>query len=145
MGEESFLRKFIGGCFIRGPLISKRFQRSSKVSFPLIDPDLGYWYIIWKVTTTNRELNLQNIFCALCFWGWGFHVKPVFFFKRFLVVTFSLMFWLYAFFRFTYLLARLMEKWVKALHSEWGWSWLKPRLLVTLGSNKYQTKWLTSD
>ena len=24
----------------------------SQVSFPLIDPDVGYWYIIWKVNTT---------------------------------------------------------------------------------------------
>ena len=27
-------------------LMVKRFQRSSQVSFHLIDPDLGYWYII---------------------------------------------------------------------------------------------------
>ena len=32
-----------------------------------------------------------------------------------------------------------MDKWVKALHSESEGSQLKPRLPVTLGSNKYQT------
>ena len=37
-----------------------------------------------------------------------------------------------------------MEKWVKALHSELEGFWFKPRLPVTLGSNKYQTQWLTS-
>ena len=38
---------------------------SSQVSFPLIDPDLGYGYIIWKVNTTNRGMNLKNTCCAL--------------------------------------------------------------------------------
>ena len=37
------------------------------------------------------------------------------------------------FFRFMYLRARLMEKWVKVLHSESEGSWVKPRPLVTLG------------
>ena len=67
----------------RGKLMVKWFQKSSQVSFPLIDLYLGYWYIIWKSNTTNRGLNLKNIFCTLCLWGWGFHVKPAFFFKRF--------------------------------------------------------------
>ena len=31
-----------------------------------------------------------------------------------------------------------MEKSVKGLHSELEGSWLKPKLLVTLGSSKYQ-------
>ena len=35
-----------------GKLMVKRFQMLSQVSFPLIDPDVGYWYIIWKVNTT---------------------------------------------------------------------------------------------
>ena len=35
-----------------------------------------------------------------------------------------------------------VEKWVKTLHSESERSWLKPRLPVTKGSNKYQTQWL---
>ena len=39
---------------------------------------LGYWYIIWKVNTTIRGLNLKHTFCTLCLWGWGFHVKPFF-------------------------------------------------------------------
>ena len=56
---------------------------------PLVDPDLGYWYIIWKVNTTNRGLNLKNAFCSLYLWGWEFHVKPVFFFLKILVVTSS--------------------------------------------------------
>ena len=55
-------------------LMVKRSQRSSQVSFLLIDSDLGYWYIIWKVSTTNRGLNLKNTFCTLCLWdrGWPF-------------------------------------------------------------------------
>ena len=124
-----------------GMLMVKRFQMLSKLVFPLTDPDLGYWYIIWKVNTTNRVLNLKSTFCTLCLWGWEFHVKSVFFFKKnysgdlFLDV-------LIGSFRFTYLRDRLMEKWVKALHWESEGSWLKPGLLVTLGSNKYQTQWL---
>ena len=56
MGEETFLGKFFLGMFymenndqiMQGrKLIVKRFQRSSQV-FPLIDPDLGYWYINLK-------------------------------------------------------------------------------------------------
>ena len=39
----------------------------------------------------NRGLNLKNTFCILYLWGWGFHVKPVFFKKEILVVTCSLM------------------------------------------------------
>ena len=35
-----------------------------------------------------------------------------------------------------------MEKCVKALHSESEGSWVEPGLLVTLGSNKYQTQCL---
>ena len=31
----------------------KRFQSQVKFSFLLVDPDLGYWSIIWKVKTTN--------------------------------------------------------------------------------------------
>ena len=53
-----------------------------KLVFPIIYLDLCNWYIIWKVSTTNRGLNLKNTFCALCLWGWGFHVKSVFFFKK---------------------------------------------------------------
>ena len=128
-----------------GMLMVKRFQMLSKLVFPLTDPDLDYWYIIWKVNTTNRGLNLKKTFCILCLWGWGFHVKPVFFFFFFfliIAVTYSLMSWLWGCFRFMYLQARLMEKQVKVLHSESEGSWLKPRLPVTLGSNKYQTQWL---
>ena len=48
-------------------LMAKKFQRSSEV-FPLIDSNLGYWYIILKVNSTNRGLNLKSIFCTLCLW-----------------------------------------------------------------------------
>ena len=123
-----------------GKLKVKRFQRSSQVIFSFYCPDLGYWYIIWKVKATNRRLNLKSTF-------WTseveeFHVKSVFFFFLITVVTCSLLSGLYGSFRFTCLWARLMEKWVKALHSESGGSWLKPRILMTLESNKYQTQWL---
>ena len=103
LGRIHFLGQIYGRMFYMGTndqimqggkLMVKRFQRSSQVSFPLIDPDLGYWYIIWKVNTTNRGLNLKNTFCTLCLWGWGFHVKSVFFFKKIIVVTYSLMSWL---------------------------------------------------
>ena len=50
----------------------KKFQRSSQVTLPLIDPDPGYWYIIRKVNNTNRGLNLKNTFCTLYLWGWDF-------------------------------------------------------------------------
>ena len=99
-------------------LIFKRFQRSSQVSFSLIHPDLGCWYIIWKVNTTNGGLNLKNTFCALCFWGWRFHLKLAFFSKKILVVNCSLMSLLQGSFRFIYLWGKFMEKWVKAVHSE---------------------------
>ena len=91
LGRIHFLGQIYGRMFYMGTndqimqggkLMVKRFQRSSQVSFPLIDPDLGYWYIIWKVNTTNRGLNLKNTFCAICLWGWGFHVKSVFFSKK---------------------------------------------------------------
>ena len=93
-----------------------------------------------KVNTTNRVLNLKNTHRTLFLWGWGFHVKSVYFFKKNLVVTCSLMKW--GSFRFTYLWAKLMEKWVKALHSESERSCLKPRLSVSLGSYEYQAQWL---
>ena len=53
-GEQTFLSKFMGGgegMFYMGTndqsmqgekLVVKRFQRSSQVSFPLTDLDLGY-------------------------------------------------------------------------------------------------------
>ena len=77
----------------------KSFQSSSHYSFSLIDPYLEYWYIIWKVDTANRELNLKNTFCTLCQWGWGFHTKPVFIFSIFLLITCSLTYWLKGSFR----------------------------------------------
>ena len=91
LGRIHFLGQIYGRMFYMGTndqimqggkLMVKRFQRSSQVSFPLIDPDLGYWYIIWKVSTTNRGLNLKNNFWTLCLWGSGFHVKSVSFFKK---------------------------------------------------------------
>ena len=89
--EKTSLDKFLAGCFTwglmiryaRGKLMVKSFQRTSQVSFPRVDPDLGYWYIIWKVNTTNRGLNLKNTFCTLCLWGWGFHVNLSSLFKTF--------------------------------------------------------------
>ena len=48
-------------------LMAKRFQRSIEV-FPLINSNLGYWYIILKVNSTNRGLNLKSIFCTLYLW-----------------------------------------------------------------------------
>ena len=143
------MSKFIEECFTwglmirscKGKLIVKRFKVWVKLVFPLIYPELGYWYITWKINTTTRGFNMKSAFCALCLWGWAFHVKYVFFFKKLLLMTCSLMSWLYGSFRFTYLPARLMEKRVKALHSELEGSWFKPRPLMTLGSSKYQTQW----
>ena len=81
----------------------------------------------------------KNLFRPMRVGDWGFHVKSTSFFKKNIVVTYSLLSWLQGSFRFTYLLAKLMEKWPKALHSDLEVHWLKPRLSVTLGSNKYQT------
>ena len=66
-----------------GSLMVKRFRRLSQVSFSSHWRDLDYWYIIWKVNTTNRGLNLKNNFWTLCLWGWSFRVKSVFFFKKY--------------------------------------------------------------
>ena len=140
MAEQNFFGKFMGGYFTWGPMIGegggelmvKRFQRSRQVSFPLIDPDLDYWYIIWKFNTTNKELNLKITVCRLCLWGWKYHVKPLFFLKK----MFSGNPFCDVLIRFTYLYARLREKWVKALHLE--------SFPVTWRWNKYQTEWLTS-
>ena len=89
-GQTMFYMKTDDQVMQGGKLMVTR--RSSQVSFPVIDLDLSYSYnIIRKVSTTKRRLNLKNTFCTLCLWGWGFHVKPVFFFKNFLVVTCSLM------------------------------------------------------
>ena len=95
MVEQTFLGKFMGGYFMLGQMI-----RSCRG---------------WKVNTTIRGSNLKNT-CTLFLKVWGFHVKPVFFFLKKILVTCSLMSW--GSFRFTYLWAKLMEKWVKALHSE---------------------------
>ena len=48
-------------------LMLQRFQRSSQVSFPLIDPDLGYCYIIWKylLHTMPLRLGISSIACLL--------------------------------------------------------------------------------
>ena len=152
----NYFGKIFEGCFTWGLMIRpckgrsyeclRGFKGRVKLVFPLIDPDLGYWYIIWKVKITNRGLNLglnlKNTFCTLWLRSWGFHVKSLFFFKKSLVVTNSVMPSLLGSFRFTYLPARLMKKWVKVPYSETEGSWLKPTLLVTLESNKYQTQWL---
>ena len=66
-GEKTFYMGTNVQIMQRGNLMVKRFQRSSQVSFFLIDPDLSYWYIISKGNITNRGLNLKNTFCMLCF------------------------------------------------------------------------------
>ena len=38
-------------------LIDKGFKCCFMFSYPHVDPDLGYWYIIWKVNTRNKGLN----------------------------------------------------------------------------------------
>ena len=59
-------------------LMVKRFQRLSQVRFSLTDLDLGYWYIIWKVNTTNRWLNLKKKhLLQIMLLGLGFHVKSL--------------------------------------------------------------------
>ena len=103
----------------------KGFKGRVKLSFPLVDPGLEYLYI-WKVNATNRGWNLKNTFSILCLRGWEFHVKLVLFFLIFLVMTCSLMFWLWGSFKFACLWARLWEKWVNALHSELEGSCSKP-------------------
>ena len=52
-------------------------------SYLHVDPDLRYWYNIWKVNTTNRLLNLKKTLCTLCLQGWGFYTKPDFAFNIF--------------------------------------------------------------
>ena len=87
-----FLVGFFGRCFSWGLMIRsckggsswlRSFKGRVKLVFPFIDPDLSYWYIILKVNTTDRGLNLNNTFCKLCLSGQGFHVKSVFFFKNY--------------------------------------------------------------
>ena len=73
-----------------GKLMVKSFKGWVKLAFPFIPfIFLGYWYIIWKVNATNRGLNLKNTFFTLCLWDWGFYVKPVFLFKKIIVVTYK--------------------------------------------------------
>ena len=103
-----------GSSWLRG------FNGRVKLVFPIIDPDLGYWYIIWKVNTTNRGLNFTNTLCTLCLWSWRFHWKSVVLFFLNILVTYSLMSWLLGTFRFAYLRARFMEKWVKAFQNQKG-------------------------
>ena len=50
--------------------------------------------------TLNTGLNLKNFFCTIFLWGWRFHVKHIFFSKKTLVLTCSLM--PCGYFRFTY-------------------------------------------
>ena len=120
--EQTFWGKIMGGCFTQWLMI-RSCKEGEKSTLKIAD-----W--IWKTPYSNF------------LWGWGFHVEPVFFFKKDLVLTCSFMSW--CLFRFTYLWARLMEKWVKTLHSESEGSYLKPSLPVTLGSYEYQEQWLAS-
>ena len=100
MGEQAFSGQIYGVMFDMGTnnqitqggeiMVIKRFQRSIQNGFSLIDSDLGYSYIIWKVNT----INLKNTFDTLCLWSWGFHVKHAFFSEKILVVISSLISWL---------------------------------------------------
>lgn len=46
--------------------------------------NLGIKIFFWEANITNRgEVILKNTLCALCVKGWGFHLKPVFFFHVF--------------------------------------------------------------
>ena len=45
------------------------------VYFLYVDSDLGYWYIIWKLSPEAEKWIWKTPF-ALCFWGWGLHAKP---------------------------------------------------------------------
>ena len=78
MGEQTFLGKGLGGCFTWEPMIRSfkvevnGCKARVKLFFPLIEPDLGYWCIIWKVNITDRWLNLKNTFYTLYLWGWVF-------------------------------------------------------------------------
>lgn len=65
-------RTYSGGCSLRG------FKGRFIVSFPHVDHDLAYFYIISKVNITNSGLNFKNILCRLLR-GWRCHAKPVFF------------------------------------------------------------------
>ena len=38
------------------------------LSFPYVDSELGYWYIIWKVNTRKRGMNLKSILCTMSLW-----------------------------------------------------------------------------
>ena len=81
-GGSNLFGKVYGGMFYMGPndqimqegeLMVKRFQKSSKVTFPLIEPDLGCWYITWKGGLGDWIWKTPS-----AHWDWGFHVKPVF-------------------------------------------------------------------
>ena len=78
----------------RGKLMVQKFIRLSQDSFSSHWPWPGLLLYYLKSYTTNRALNLKNTIRTLCLWGWGFHVKSVFFFKKIIVVTYSLMSWL---------------------------------------------------
>ena len=60
-------------------LVAKKFQRSSEV-FPLIDSNLGYWYIILKLHKQGTEFEKYLLHTLPL--GCGFHVKSVFFFLK---------------------------------------------------------------
>ena len=101
-GRTNFFGKIFGEMFYMGTNDQimqggswwlSGFKARIKLFFSLIDADLGYWCIIWKVNTTDRGLNLKNTCCTLCLWGWGSHVKP-FFLKNIIVVPYSSMSWL---------------------------------------------------
>ena len=51
--------------FILKVLTVKRSQKLFHVQFPLCWLYLVYWYIIWKVNTRNRGMNLKNNLCTM--------------------------------------------------------------------------------
>ena len=60
-------------------LKTKRFQRSCHVHFPSCWPRTWYWYIIWRVSTTNRRLNLKNPPLHIMLQCWACKAKSVFY------------------------------------------------------------------
>ena len=94
MGEQTFYRKIYGGMFYMGTngqimqmvgmgeLMDKRFQRLSQVSLPHIDPELGYWYIIWNVNTTNRRIEFEKHLLHTIPLGLGISCKAWFLFEN---------------------------------------------------------------
>ena len=148
-GTNFFGEIFLGGLFYvgthdqimqGGKLMLNRFQRPSQVSFSFHWPWPGLLIYYLKINTTNRGMNLINTFCRLFLWGWGYHVNSFFFFF-FLNIVVTIL-WCLDYRPLLDLCIYRPDSWVKVLRSESEGSWLRPRLPVTLRSNKYLTQWL---